>query len=180
MKKLEKILIVLSMIGIAMKLVPIDGSGMITMLAMLALSLLYALFGFSLFNDIRLRDIFKKRAYAGVRSSHIIVAILSGLCLFFLATGILFKVQYWPGASIELFGGLLFTVLILIVCLIWWLSKPTAFIRNIFYRAVPLLIIGIALYVTPSKKLIHVLKTSPQVTKQVMDAPKQYHTISPD
>ena len=169
MKKLEKILIVLSLIGIAMKLVPVAGGATITVFGILLLALLYILFGFALFNGIRFRDIFKKRAYTGVKTSHILMSAFCGICLFFLLMGIMFKIQAWLGAAIELFSSSVLTTILFIACLIWYLSSPQQFLKNIFYRAVPLLVIALALYVTPSEKLVHILHSTPDVTQKVVD-----------
>jgi len=61
MKKLELIFIGFAILGIALKLFNVVGSAILLTLSLSMLSILYYLLGFSLFNGIRLRDIFKKK-----------------------------------------------------------------------------------------------------------------------
>ena len=61
MKKIEIILGITAICGVIIKFIFMRSELMT--LAFLMLAMLYSNFGFALFNDIRLRDIFKKASY---------------------------------------------------------------------------------------------------------------------
>lgn len=103
---LERSLIAISTMGLLMKLAPVPGAGVIMTLGIVPLSALYIAFGFAIFNDIRLRSVFSKRSYAQVRFSTVVFAMITGLTIALLLLGVLFKLQYWPGASPVLSAGL--------------------------------------------------------------------------
>ena len=63
-------------------------------LSLLVLSTLYCYFGFALFNNIRLKEIFKKDRHTEISVLRIIGAVFSGMILSTYVIGILFKLQY--------------------------------------------------------------------------------------
>jgi len=64
MKKFELIVGLIAILGAFLKILHIPGGFYIALLAFTTLSMFYYVFGFALFNGIRLRDILKKAAYA--------------------------------------------------------------------------------------------------------------------
>ena len=82
MKKAEIIIVTLSIIALAMNLLLVPGGGVLTVLALSTFSIIYFYLGFALFNDIRLRKIFKKDSYKEISSSRILGAV--GLELHYL------------------------------------------------------------------------------------------------
>jgi len=63
MKKIELIVGFASILAIILKIIHLPGSSILLTLTFGMLSIFYYLFSFALFNDIRLRDIFKLILY---------------------------------------------------------------------------------------------------------------------
>ncbi len=89
---------------------------------MFLLGTFYYLFGFALFNKIKLRQIFKRDSYKDTNALRIIGAILTGWAVSIICIGVLFIVQHYPGGTFFLYCGLAYIVLIFIVALIRYLS----------------------------------------------------------
>ena len=149
MRFLEKVLTVLALIGILMKLAAIAGGIFLTALALICLSVLYLIFGFFVFNNIRLRDSFKKSSYTGITAIKVIGSVISSIVLSISIAAICFRLLYWNGNAIVLLTGLginiIFTFTIILVIAI----KSALFYRNILIRSAILLIIMSCLAITP-------------------------------
>lgn len=126
MKQTERVLIVLAVIGLIMKLSLIAGGAILLVLAISALACFYYL-GFALFNDIRLRHIFKKASYANASPGRIIGAIGASFGLSGMLVGILFRLQFWPGAAINLLAGIVLTAILLLVALVKLMTTPAPY-----------------------------------------------------
>jgi hypothetical protein len=96
--------------------------------------LIYYIFGFAFFNNVRLRNILKKESYSGISALHIIGAIAIGMSLSDICMGILFKIQGYPMANTLLIIGLLSTLIILIIALIRFLKSRRAYYTKMFKR----------------------------------------------
>jgi hypothetical protein len=59
----------------------------------MVLTVIYYPFGFLFFNQIRLRDIFKRAAYKDTNAYKIIIAIITGLGFSTICIGSLFKLS---------------------------------------------------------------------------------------
>ena len=130
MKLTEKILIALAVIIAVLKFFFIPGSGVFMVLIFCLLSSLYFYCGFALFNNIRLRLIFKKDAYADVSTGRIIGGIALGLSLSFAVIGFLFKAQHWPGANSHLIISIFSGVVILIISFIKYFKSKANYYKN--------------------------------------------------
>lgn len=150
MKLAEKILIALAVIIAVLKFFFIPGSGVFMVLVFCLLSSLYFYFGFALFNNIRLRLIFKKDSYVGVSNGRIIGGIALGLSLSFAVIGFLFKAQHWPGANSHLIISIFSGVVILIISLIKFIKKKANYYKNAIIRMGIATTISILMFVIPN------------------------------
>lgn len=130
MKLNEKILIALAVLIAVLKFFFIPGSGVFMVLIYSLLSSLYFYCGFALFNNIRLRHIFKKDSYVGVSTGRIIGGIALGLSLSFAVIGFLFKAEHWPGTSFHLIVSIFSGVVILIISLIKLFKTKANYYKN--------------------------------------------------
>ena len=131
MKTTEKILAVIAIVGIIMKGLIITGRGLALMIGFAGLAILYMyFFSFAFFNDIRLRDIFKKQSYKGRSAVRIIGTIVLGFSLAVSLLGIFFNFQAYPGATLMLIEGTVY----LAICLITVAILATALRKQILYK----------------------------------------------
>jgi hypothetical protein len=86
MAKLEKILVVLFVVGLAMNLLRLDGGGLLIVVSAALLSFLYWPLGFALLSGIRGRELLKKAPYQQRSALQFIMAGVLGL---FLATAVI-------------------------------------------------------------------------------------------
>ncbi len=61
MKRTELILAIIAIIGIILKILHLPGATMLLTLSFTFLSILYYIFSFALFNNLELKNIFKKK-----------------------------------------------------------------------------------------------------------------------
>lgn len=156
MKKLEKILGFIAIAAFILKLIRVPGASMLLLLSISALSLIYYPLGFAFFNQVKLRHVFKKEAYKGVSALRILGAIGVGVSLSALLVGILFKVQFWSGASFELIFGIVATAIIAAIALIRHRNHKDDFYKRILSRMA--LIGGLALlfFFTPELTILKI------------------------
>lgn len=156
MKKFELIVGLIAILGIVLKLLHIPGSGLLTVLTLLTLSMFYYAFSFALFNGIRLRDIFKKASYKDTSVKRIIGAVGLGFALSTIIIGVLFKLQFWPGAMVQLMTGLVMTGLILLIATIFYFRSKADFYKRVFRRIAIYGIPGLMLLLTSTATLVDI------------------------
>jgi len=156
MKKLEKILGIIAIITLVLHLNNVSGATLLMSLTFFTLTFIYFYLGFAFFNNIRLRDITKKESYKGVNTMKILGAIFGGLTLSITLLGILFKLQFWPGASLLLIIGLSALLIVTIISLIKYKVNKSHLYKNIIIRAAIIGICGIILLMSPSNILIEI------------------------
>jgi hypothetical protein len=153
MKKTEKTLIALIVIGQLMRLFDMVGGSLISLTATLLLTILYVFFGFALFNDIRFREIFRKGSL-GIGRREIGLSILFGVALGISITGVVFKLQIFTEANIVLSIGIALVAISLAI-----LAKKFKKTRLYSQTIVRTMIIGgisIVLLATPINWLVDV------------------------
>lgn len=151
MKWIEKILIVLFIAGLFMKFNIVPGGNVLILLSLGILAFLYFYLGFIVFNNINFRYAFKKYSYKGISGLRLTFTILAGVSISFLAIGILFKLLYWPGASINLLAGITTSLIILIAAVIKFSKNRENIYRLTMIRIVPF-IVAACLFITLSKQ----------------------------
>ena len=134
MIKLEKILGIIFLVGLIFKLTFITGASLLLTVSLLALACLYYPLGFAFFNQIGFRKILKKDSYKGLSKLRIIGAIVAGMSLSPICVGILYKIQNWTGANINLEIGLISTLIVLAIALFKYFKSKGEFYIRIFKR----------------------------------------------
>lgn len=128
MKKSEKIFGILFAIALIFKLALFPGGGIISVISLTALSCVYFYFGFAFFNNIKLKNVFKRKSYEGISALRMIGSIGTGMVLSTVCLGILFKLSHYPGGGFMLNTGLSTTFIISTTLLIKYLRSE----RNLF------------------------------------------------
>ena len=123
-------------------------------LAMEVLTIMYFTFGFAIFNGIRLRHIFKKKVYEGTNTKRIIGGLATGICLSNLLTGVLFKLQYWPGANRMILLGLIPTIIVLVVIIFKLYRNKDSYYPNIQLRIAIIGTVAIILFLLPTLEIV--------------------------
>lgn len=149
MKKTETIIMILAIIALGLKLIFIEGSGLLTTITFLSLSLIYFYLGFALFNNIRLRKIFNRSSYKDVSSLRILGAVGAGFALSTTTIGILYKFQSWEGAELYLATGLVGLLIIVVVGGVKYSKNKDSYYSNIFKRVAVFGGIGLILILLP-------------------------------
>ncbi|MBC7487938.1 MAG: hypothetical protein H7282_14440 [Cytophagaceae bacterium] len=135
----ELVLGALIIIGTTLSLFLIPGSGPVIVLSASVLVLMYFFLGFAFFNGIRLRKVFKRTSYKGIKTSKIIGAIGTGIVLSLCLVGIMFKLMFWPGQQQMLFSSLTLLVPVFVISIVKYARAKSPYYINIMTR---LFIIG--------------------------------------
>lgn len=151
MKKTELILIGITLLALLMKLLHLPASGVLTVLSLSSISGIYMYLGFTLFNNLRFRNLFKKESYKEISTKRIVGGIGSGLALSVSVIGILFKFQSWPGASINLITGIIGLIIVTIISLIKMKKNTDNYYSNILKRVAGFGVICVFLLALPTK-----------------------------
>lgn len=155
MKKLEKILPLLILIAFLLKLNSLPGASALFILSISSLSVLYY-FGFLLFNNIRLRHVFKKSAYQGSTAQRIIGSIGLGISFSCILMGCLFKLLFWVGSHAQLTLGLFLLSIAMVFALLKNKGKASNFYTPLYKRSIIIGLSGILLYATPATSIADV------------------------
>jgi len=136
MKKFEKIIGFVLLIGLTFKFLLISGGSFFLAISLMFLAFLYFFLGFALFNQIPLKKIFKKESFTGINTIKVILAIGFGIGLSNTCVGILYKIQHWTGARILIISGITVIIIILLIGLISINKTKGPFIRGIIKRSI--------------------------------------------
>jgi hypothetical protein len=156
MKKFEITFGIIALIGIVFKLFHILGGGILTVLSLSALSIFYCYLSFALFNEIRLKDIFKTSSYKETNVKRIIGSIGVGFGLSVILVGAMFRLQFYPGDTIQLLTGVIGTIIILTIAIVFYLRNKIKFYKSIFTRIIIIVGLGLLLLFTPKTKLVDI------------------------
>lgn len=131
MLKLEKIIGFIAFVGLILKFVLLIPSGNILLiLAFVIEADLYFLFGFALFNQINIKQIFKSDSYKEINLEHILGSIGVGFALSMVFIGSIFKLSHWPDSLVLLIIGTSISLIAAIVFIIkYFKSKENYYIR---------------------------------------------------
>jgi hypothetical protein len=134
MKKTEITLAIISIIALGLKLLFITGGSILTVFTLIILSIIYCYFSFLLFNDIPLKQVFKKDSYKNISGIRILGAVFTGFGLSAITLGLMFKFQSWPGADPILIAGLFVLLPVTIIALSKYSKNKSNFYPRIFKR----------------------------------------------
>jgi len=154
MKKIEIGIFIILALGLTLQIIQIPGSSIFYILGLGTLSLFYFYLSFGYFNKVGLRRLFKRNSYSGIGSKEIILAVISGIALSILCIGCLFKLQFWPGADVNLLVGLVLTALVLIPVSLITAKNQMRIFKRALYRLVFFGAVGLFLYLISSDKLV--------------------------
>jgi 4-hydroxybenzoate polyprenyltransferase len=141
MKKVEIILVALSIVGLCLSILLIVGGNFSTVIGLSLLSMIYFVFGFALFNGIGTREIFKKSG--SLKTLRILGGIATGMAMSVGLTGILFTALSWSGSSMMLLIGVIVLSALSITAAIKYSTNKDSFYRNILLRIVPTAIVAL-------------------------------------
>ncbi len=144
------ILIVGAVVGLLMTLFDLPLNSLIVSLFFLVLALLYIYLGFALFNNVRLRDIFKAESFKGLGPWRIAIAIGTGVALSTLTVAFMFSILGYPMAETILIYGIVLAILMIILALIKNAREKNPFYRNIIVRCLIFLIIAVVFLLLPA------------------------------
>ena len=134
----------LAIVGEIMKLCRISGHELISFIALSGLAILYLLFGFFIFNDIKMQDAFRKETYAvGIRKTFL--AIAAGITNAILLAGIVCAFQKIIYDGVILIIGLIFTLILWVVLIFANRKRTVSIYKAIFSRSIFLFCIGLTL-----------------------------------
>lgn len=156
MKKFESIGGFLVLIAIIIHFIGIPGGDILLILTLTTLSIFYYCFSFALFNQITLRNIFKKAGYKDTNRKRIIGSIGLGVGISSLIMGVLFKLQFYPGARFLLGVGTLILAICGIVSLIFFFQNHSDFSRRTLKRICMFGIVGVVFLVIPGTVFIDI------------------------
>jgi hypothetical protein len=134
MKIFEKIVGLLGLLALILKFNHLPGGSVLFVLSLGTLATFYIYLSFALFNNLKLKDLFKKETYLGISKYRIIGSVITGFSLSMLLVGILFSIQHWPGAIFNLASGLVVAFIIFLVAFLKHLKNNTYFYKNILLR----------------------------------------------
>jgi len=174
MRIIEKILIALAAVALVFKISHYLGGGIMIVISLMMLSWLYMFLGFALFNGLGFRQLIKNESYKGIHAKQIIHAIAAGLAASVSLVGIVFKVQYWPGASFQLLDGIITGAIVLVITFVSFIKQRKPLHMRIFARLLPITLLSIIFYLTPTTLLFKIQRTSPEIQAQILADPA-YH-----
>ncbi|MFZ6052947.1 hypothetical protein [Halocola ammonii] len=155
MKKLEKTLIVLIVMSFIMRVLVLPFGTTLFVFSSGSLALVYAYFGFALFNGVGFKEIFKKGSFKGVGAWLILLAIFAGLVLSVTVVGIEFRLMQWPNSKVLLGGGLIGLLLVFVFALIARAKGNTPLFKRISQRAVPFLAVALICFFLSNDTIRH-------------------------
>ena len=171
MKKAEKILIVLFIIGQVFRLMYLQGGEILSLVSAAALGFLYLFFGFALLNDVRFRALFKKKTYAELTRNDILLSLFAGAALFIAVTGGVFKLQFYGGADLLVDLAFVLLVAALVMTLIFYFSDNRVHFKRSLERLIPYCTVMLVLVVTPISALIDIYyRDYPEQAKELKEA----------
>ncbi|HMR55944.1 MAG TPA: hypothetical protein PLM56_06095 [Cyclobacteriaceae bacterium] len=155
MKKIEMVLFIAAALG-AVLMLNVDDDSTLVILSFSSLSLFYFFLSFVLFNDIRLRDIFKKSAYHNTNAKKIIGAIVLGFTISIIIIGALFRFLLVEGGNLLHLFGLMVLIVILIINVILYLRSMEKYYVNTLIRTIIYGVLGVILFYTPHSAFLRI------------------------
>lgn len=154
MKKAEKILVSLAVIGLIMRLLHLQIGGILLILSVTALASFYFLFSFIFLNNITLKEISKKNVMKEVSAKRFVGAIAVGYCLSIILIGFLFRIMLWPFAQTLLYVGLLHLGIVSLIALFFFIKNRSVYFTKIFIRIITVGGFGLIGFLTPYSSIV--------------------------
>ena len=136
MKKTEIIFGILLLISFILRFFLVPGGIILSVFSLSILALLYQVFGIVIFNNIKIRNLFKKESFRGVSAIQLIGSVGVGFGLSMVCIGVLYKLQNWPGANFTTIVGLSIIILLTLITFIEYLKSKRNYFSRILKRVV--------------------------------------------
>ena len=128
-------------------------------------------FGFAFFNQVLLKDIFKKATYKDISAKRIIGGIFAGLALSLAVIAVLFKVESWPGSIFQMWLGIFALSITTLIAAIKRITVKDNYYSKILKRTLSFGAICIILVAMPAKPWLEwKYPDNPDYVKAVLDA----------
>ena len=135
MRMAEKIFVVFFVMGFVLKLLHLEGAGLLIGLSITLLALLYFFLGLLLFNAISFRQVFKGNAFKGISAIRILGSIGVGIILALSILGVMFSILHLEGAGFMLTFGLVSTLIVSLILIFKYLTQGSdSFYKNMIMR----------------------------------------------
>ncbi len=170
MKKTEIILLLLFLIALILESFHVQGSNILLFVSLLLISFLYFYLGFALFNNIRFKNIFKKKSYKNISSKRIIGATGTGFNLSIATIGILFKFLLWPGGNLLLMIATFGLSIITLISIIKIPKTKDKYYSKILKRVVIFGTLSLFLFLLPKETWLNWKHpNNPEYVKAIID-----------
>ena len=136
MKVIEKVLIVMVVVGYILQFFSLPLENFTIFISLISSAFFYFLFSFALFEHIGFGQIFKKEAYDSIKSYHAIYTVYCGFALSVLLLGLMSSILHYEKSAIMLYLGVCLLGMVLIFTAIKFFQRRTTFYKAILVRAV--------------------------------------------
>ena len=154
MKKTEIGLAIIAFVSVVLGFAQVPSAFPVTMLSVGVLAMLYYPFGLLLLNDISLTRVFKKESYQGISILRLIGSGVAGVIFSINVIGFLFKVQFYPGATLMLETGSIGLVIVLAISGFKWMKGKNPFYLEMIKRTVIIGVIALIVGAMPYRTLV--------------------------
>lgn len=145
--KTEKIFAAIFFAGLLFKVLHWPGAGPLIVISATSLSMMYMGFAFYFFCD-------KK-----IINQNIFLSVISGILLSTVPVGLMFKLQYWPGAQLMMLCAIVTAPLVLLLVLVFKGKATDAlqvYYSNMLRRSLILIVLAVVFFITPSSTLLKI------------------------
>ncbi len=148
MRMAEKIFVVFFVMGLVLKLLHLEGAGLLIGLSITLLAILYFFLGLLLFNGISFRQVFKGKAFKGISTIRILGSIGAGILLALSILGVMFSILHLEGAGFMLTFGLTSTLIVSLILIFKSVTQGSSiFYINMIIRSGASFLASLIVYV---------------------------------
>ncbi len=142
MKITEIILSILFAFGLLLRFMQLSGSSALIVISLTIISYYYYIFGFAIFNDIKIKNIFLKKSYNNKSPLKIILSVFLGMSVALITNGVLFKLQNWKiNTNLTLMG--IISALIVLALYYFILKKEINNWKTVYLRSIIIIFLGV-------------------------------------
>ena len=154
MKKTEIGVVIIALISVVLGFLNVPYTHVVKVLSIGVLAMLYYPFGFLLLNGISIGSVFKKESYKGKSALRIIGSAIAGVIYSIGVIGFLFKIQFYPGASVILYAGSIGLLLVLITSTLKFMKGKDLFYLRMIKRTLVIGFVVLVVGVVPYETLV--------------------------
>ncbi len=142
MKITEIILSILFAFGLFLRFIQLPGSSALIVMSLTIISYYYYIFGFAIFNDIKIKNIFLKKSYNNKSPLKIIFSVFLGMSVALITNGVLFELQNWKiNTNLTLMG--IISALIVLALYYFILKKEINNWKTVYLRSIIIIFLGV-------------------------------------